>query len=358
MKVILLQTVLVDYRRDVLQRIISLLGADFHIFTGLEYFDSSLKTNVNLGQNQSPLRNNFFFGRRLLFQTGMWKPVLKADVVIFEMNPRIVSNWPLLLIRKFLGRRNVLWGHAWPRRGRLSRTSQARHLLWLLGDVVVVYTETQAKEVAEAAPHRRVIAAPNALYSKDVMNAESDCAKLKNIIYVGRLVRAKKPGLLIDAFVRAAKGLPPDSQLLLVGDGPLASDLKREAALTDLAERIIFKGHVADLNQLRELYGQSLVSVSPGYVGLSITQSFAFGVPMLIARDEPHSPEIEAARQGENCEYFESDSVGELAQVLIDFYRNARAWCAKRKGIAASCAEQYSAEHMADRIIEAVRGSY
>lgn len=44
-----------------------------------------------------------------------------------------------------------------------------------------------------------------------------------------------------------------------------------------------------------DVYANALVSVSPGYVGLSLTQSLSFGVPMLIAIDEAHVPEIDAA---------------------------------------------------------------
>ena len=98
-------------------------------------------------------------------------------------------------------------------------------------------------------------------------------------------------------------------------------------------------------------------SVSPGAVGLSIVQSTAFGVPMIVARDEPHGPEIEAAREGENSVLVESDSPAALAGALREMAAQRDRWSARRGEIAADCAARYSAEAMAERMLEAIRAA-
>ena len=354
MKVVLLQTAIGDYRQKVLDLLIDKLGRDFHVFAGPEYFDPSTKTRVSLGEHLSFVNNHFLPGKRFLFQTGMWVPVLKADVAILELNPRIFSVWLLLIFRKILNKKSVLWGHAWPRGGRHKRSDRVRNLMRQLGDAIVVYTETQARELKEEMPDKRIIAAPNALYPRNVMGTGPDLSKAKDFIYVGRLVPSKKPMLLLEAFASVADEMATNCNLIFVGDGPLRGNLESRSQELGLESRIIFKGHISDFERLRELYATSIASVSPGYVGLSITQSFAFGVPMIIARDEPHAPEIEAAVEGVNSQSFVSDSRSSLAKVLLTFAENKDLWVKRRASIASDCAERYSVELMAERILEAV----
>jgi glycosyltransferase involved in cell wall biosynthesis len=121
-----------------------------------------------------------------------------------------------------------------------------------------------------------------------------------------------------------------------------------------LAGRVSLTGHLDEVEVLRKIYARAFVSVSPGFAGLAITQSFAFGVPMLIADNEPHAPEIEAAAQGENCAFFASDDPAALAAGLLGFYRDRFTWIAKGPGIAATCASRYSVEVMAEGIVAAL----
>lgn len=352
-KIVLLQTAIGDYRQKVLDILVSDLGNNFYVMAGREYFDPTVKTGISLGARFSFAKNHFFLQRKLLFQTGIWRRALQADVLIMEMNPRIISVWCLLFLRKMFFKPTVLWGHAWPREGKYSRSDYVRHMLRSLGDVIIVYTETQASELRLRMPHKKIVAAPNALYSVKDMRA-SDSANIRDFIYVGRLVSTKKPSLLLKAWEMAIEELPTDSRLVFVGDGPEKTHLEKQVVEKRLQKRVIFTGHISDLEKLRALYANSLASVSPGYVGLSITQSFAFGVPMIIARDENHSPEIEAAVAEVNSHFFNSDSPEDLARVLVKIDKERDLWMKKRATIADDCISRYSAELMARRIIEAV----
>ena len=96
------------------------------------------------------------------------------------------------------------------------------------------------------------------------------------------------------------------------------------------------------------------MSVSPGYVGLSLTQSLWFGVPALIARDEPHAPEIEAAKPGMNAVFFDSDEPEALGKALVDAFERRDLWLERAPAIAEACVRRYSLESMVDAIVEVV----
>ena len=141
--------------------------------------------------------------------------------------------------------------------------------------------------------------------------------------------------------------MPKDTKLLIVGDGPEKKQLERFMLENNLNDRVNLLGHISDYNKLKELYHKSVVSVSSGYVGLSITQSFSFGVPMIISKNEPHSPEIEAAIENFNSLFFETDNIEDLGKRILEFYETDH-WknIEKRKEICNFCKENYSIEKM------------
>jgi glycosyltransferase involved in cell wall biosynthesis len=345
-----------DYRQVVMEQLCEALPGRFHVFAGPDSFAGDTQTKLELGDNLTIVKNHMLFGRRFLWQSGMWRDVLRADVAIMEFNPRVLSVWPLLLVRKLLRKRTVLWGHAWPRLGREANLLP-RAVMGRLADAIVVYTESQARELREFLPGKPVFAAPNALYSASNMDAACGHTTPTDFIYVGRLSPDKKPDLLLKAFIQAGDRLPRECGLIVVGDGSLRDQLMQTAKAEAGDRRIEFPGHVADQARLKELYARSLASVSPGYVGLSVTQSFSFGVPMIIARNEPHAPEIEAAIESKNCVTFDENDAGALADALVDVWNQRDKWTRARPEIVKDCAERYSVEVMVSGLLAGAFGN-
>jgi glycosyltransferase involved in cell wall biosynthesis len=349
--VVVVQTNLPDYRAGFFELLCRRLDSRLLLLSGEDDFAAHVQplTSVPYGRT----RNRFLAGRRLMWQSGVVWPVLRARVAVLIINPRLLSVWAALLLRKMLGRRTVLWGHAWPRRGRGTRSDHVRHIMRRLADTLIVYTETEAAELRACMPGADVVAAPNALYSLADLARADPSGRRRDFLCVGRLVPEKKPGLLLSAFLLARDRLPADVRLVFVGDGPLHDELV--AGAKGAADRIVFEGHVSELEKLAPAYADALATVSPGYVGLSLTQSLCFGVPMLIGRQEPHSPEIEAAVEGQNACFFESDSPEALASLLVSVFQQRDDWVARRRSIAEVARRAYTVEAMVERFISALR---
>lgn len=349
-KLVLLQTVATDYRKKLFDTLESNLNDDFILYAGENYFEESVKTDNTISYLHK-INNFYFFNRKFLFQFGMWKESVKSENLIMEMNPRILSNWILLLIRKSLGKKTILWGHAWPRNGKDSKSDKVRQWMRQLGDVIVTYTKTQSIELQKKMPHKKIVFAPNSLYYKNEMFVSSN-SDVNNIIYVGRLTTLKKPKILIEAYAKIVDQLPEDASLIIVGDGEEVERLNHLVKNLNLKNRVKLLGHIGDYNKLEELYSKALFSVSPGYVGLSITQSFGFGVPMLISKDENHSPEIEAVIEGENSLFFETDNIDNFGKEILHFYSKKEKWLNKRDSISEYCKVNYSIEAMAQTFLD------
>jgi glycosyltransferase involved in cell wall biosynthesis len=350
---ILLQTAIGDYRQNVLDIIIKTLGDNFEIITGKEYFETSLKTSIKSSCNLKIINNLFFFNRRALWQQQALAPCIKTKVLIMEGNPRIISSWLILFVRKLFFKKTILWMHAWPRSGRNSKSDKIRHLLRKLADTIVVYTETQASDLKQIMPNTKIIAAPNAVISKLDMRSNPSVVP-NSFFWCGRLVESKKPMLAINAFIQCMDQLPKDCYLYIAGDGPLKQKIEEIISSNGLESRIILLGHVSDSLRLANYYDNSIASISSGYVGLSITQSFSYGCPMIISRNENHAPEIEAAVENINCQFFETDNISSLSQVLINFYHQKHDWILKRDNIVTNCKNNYCVELMASRLLTAI----
>jgi glycosyltransferase involved in cell wall biosynthesis len=352
---LVLQTVSPDYRQAVWRALMEHTTGSVLILAGARYFDPSIVTRHEIGVPLHQVGSRYFLMRRVLIQRLPFGLLLSAQDVIAELNPRILTTWMLLCMRRLLRRRTVLWGHAFSRIGRPAHADWIRQLMRHLANTIVVYTENEREALASRMPHKDIVVAPNGLLSTVDMVARSSSPAPRDFIYVGRLIKEKRPDLLVEAFVRAIDSLASNCRLLLVGDGPLRDSLEGLVAKSGAEGRVRFCGHVGRVQELRDLYGTALAGVSPGYAGLSITQSFGFGVPMIIADREPHSPEIEAADPTTNCVFFTAGSAFSLASVLIAVDHDAAMWLERSENISQACRSRYSAEGMAAGLLDACR---
>lgn len=343
---IILQTVSPDYRAKFYAHLYSRLGNNFILYSGDRYFQKAIKSDISIKRIR--VHNFFFLKRKVLFQAGVfWKEVFTKGIIVIELNPRIISNWAFLILRRFFGLKTYVWGHVWPRKGPNYYSENIRFRMQRLASGTITYTATQKKELLKKHPKLKAFTAPNSLFfEKEHMFSKTLPEEIKNIIYVGRLTPEKKPFFLLKSIHKLLLKHDTDIKLIIVGDGPEANKIKEYILIHHLSDHVYLKGHISNNDELRKLYKNALFSVSPGYVGLSITQSFAFGVPMLISRDENHSPEIEAAKEELNATFFETDNGNDLVNKVKEMFLNKNQLIQYRKDILDHCKNKYSIEKM------------
>lgn len=323
-------------------------GEDFQIYAGDADFGGSPISTSAAWESFERVENHFLMGGRFLWQKGCFRNLLNAEETILNSNMRMLSNNVLLILRKMMGRRTVLWGHA---EGQSGFAATLRGLYLRFCDGFIAYTESQADFMRSRYPFLKVWVAANSCVSvQDCRPVEASLDEVNSFLYVGRLVEKKKVRLLLDAFIEGVTSgvLNNDIRLVFVGDGAERSSLENRVRESGLLDRVEFVGHISNIEELRGYYARAICSVSPGYVGLSATQSFSFGVPMLIARDEFHSPEIEACQEGFNAQFFESNNTVQLALMLKKMLEDKSIWLEKRGEISNWTRSKYSFEVMAD----------
>lgn len=275
---------------------------------------------ATLGIARWPLHNAALRlgGREIVaFQSGMI-PAINAtdpDVIIAEFNLRIVSNLLLWMIARYRRRPLILWGHGFGKSG--GAVSRRLRLFFAHSAAAMIfYGKHQRDEFASAGVDpKKLFVARNTIDIDPVVRLakRSGWGERHRIIVVGRVLREKKVDVTIKAFAQAHQDLPATTVLTIIGDGPETGRLRQLAQRLGIAKRVEFTGALYVEPQIAQYFNEALVSVSSGYVGLGIIHSFAYGVPMLIAREEPHSPEIEALEDGRNGLFFPSNDPSILA---------------------------------------------
>jgi glycosyltransferase involved in cell wall biosynthesis len=113
-------------------------------------------------------------------------------------------------------------------------------------------------------------------------------------ICVRRLVARMGIDGLLDAWEQIAGGLPPGSQLLLVGDGQLRDSLVARVARAPLAGRVRILGRISD-EELVQAYRAADVAVVPSVAlegfGLVVPEAAACGTPSIVS-DAGGLPEV------------------------------------------------------------------
>jgi glycosyltransferase involved in cell wall biosynthesis len=346
--IVLYTAVLPAYRRYCLELVGEQLGGRWVAFAGAEHLDASVRTDLP-PHLYTAVANHRWLGGRLLFQWGHWREALDAATAVVDLNPRSVTAWLLLLLRKIMRRRTLVWGHLDPRKGSAARSARLRTVMRELADGCIVYSYESGRRLRAAGPSTKVWVAPNALYPKRFL-AAAEGADRRVILYVGRLESVKKPGLLLDAFARVAD-VRPEWDLLMVGEGGLRDELSAKVKSMGLSDRVRFPGAIHEVTALASVYASAHCSVSPSGVGLALTQSLGFGVPMVIADGDDHGPEVEMAQLGVSV-FFERDSAAALAAALqspVMFMDTSQ-----RGALVEYVKIHYSADAMAQGIVDAV----
>ncbi|WP_305966985.1 glycosyltransferase [Marinobacter salsuginis] len=100
---------------------------------------------------------------------------------------------------------------------------------------------------------------------------------------VSRLDSVKNQSMMIRAFLRFVERYP-DSYLLIVGDGPERKSLGDQAAMSGVADRIIFTGYIEHpARYMGAMNGFLLSSFTEG-TSMTLLEAMSLGVPSVVTR--------------------------------------------------------------------------
>ena len=283
-----------------------------------------------------------YFGRSDTNMVQNIFPVLvrfKPAIIISEFALGYLSFWFLYLLKPFFGYKLAVWSHGVGNKEMLRPFSSLRSRIELAVlrnvDAVLLYSHQRRQMItARLGDAPGFFVAPNTLDTERLERIYKKMASIGkeeikrklgytnrfNLIYVGRLLRNKRIGLLLETFELLSPRF--DVGLHIIGDGPektLVEEYKKKLPSIHAYGSIFEEEGLA-----RHIFGADLI-VNPGYVGLSIVHAFAYGTPMITCKTTEqgpfHSPEIEYLRHGQNGLFCDS-SASSLADEITGLLSN------------------------------------
>lgn len=244
----------------------------------------------------------------------------------------VLASRGLSLCRVVSTRHGMGATRAAAQRGSRSYSWRDNRLEWFYGksmaftDVVATVCETALHEFAQRpdVPATKLVAIPNGIRvdkfhpasaeARQRLHAALELAPGTRLAgFVGRLTWAKDHATMIRAFRRVQERLP-ETVLVLIGDGPLKSELMELAAAEGIAHHVLFLGDRSDIPEL--LSGLDLFvmsSVTEGY-SIALLEACASGLPIVATKVGGNA---EIVREGVSGNLVPERDPVELANAIV-----------------------------------------
>ena len=145
-----------------------------------------------------------------------------------------------------------------------------------------------------------------------------------NFIFVGRLSPEKNVGLLVRAFAKVKKklGKSKDWGLIIVGDGPLRTELEKLTINLNIMDSVYFVGGKSWKDVIR-FYAASDVLILPSVSepwGLVVNEAMVCGLPVVVSKRAGSYYDL--VKEGENGFGFDPYDQKELEKIMSKFINN------------------------------------
>lgn len=227
----------------------------------------------------------------------------KYDIVISLFDVRWVNILFHMLFRKS-DAFHILWG-AWVTNSSIANKMRGYFLKKSSANVFYTYEALNDFSFLEI-PTEKMFVANNTFDVGVRVKSYKDDSKFR-VLFVGSLDERKENDVLIRAFSNIKGQLPENIVLTFVGNGDQSAYLENLALELELGNRIEFLGRINEPEMLRNVYSESIVSVSYGQAGLSVLQSLGYGVPFLTKVNAISGGEKSNIKDGLNSVFCDDD---------------------------------------------------
>ena len=291
------------------------------------------KLEIGLTDSKTEIvKGYWFFDKFLIWQSGILKICIndKFDSIVFLGEMNILSNWIGALICRIRRKRVFFWSHGFY--GNESSLKYFfRKLFYKIANEHIVYENRGRNLIINSGfKSQNVHIIYNSLdYKKQKLLFEKLNKREKNsftffanstlpvFIYIGRLIESKK----VDQLITAIKNINTPNQicnLLIVGSGPHEQKLKGLAKNEIISKTIHFYGACYDENIISNLIFNSICTVSPGNIGLTVINSFSYGTPAITHNNfENQMPEVEVIVENETGFFFNENNINSLEKKML-----------------------------------------
>ncbi len=371
-KVIILERIFTFYRKPVFD----LIGqkVDLKVLHGKN--NSGIKS---ISTNYSELIPSFQYTKNEtntllfpIFKTLRFQP----EIVISDFALGMLNLPFIILTCKIANIKFVFWSHGYNRKTgfRPEKKWIDRYRLFLLriADANIVYGYEDKEILQKYINKEKIFVAQNTIDTstfigirnqlesegKLSINKRLDIQHKFNIVFISRILKDKKPDLLIEIYEILKNKYNIIIGVHFIGDGELLQDIKEEVQSKSYGNDFYFHGAVHDPVKSGELLYISDIMVMPGYLGLSVNHSFCFDCPVISFKEidgyPSHSPEVENVINNKTGFLIEEHTATAMAEAIRTILENDALMLEMRKNIRNIIENKLTLDRMVNGVIDCI----
>ena len=295
---------------------------------------------------------NFYSLKGFYFQKKLLSLTREYDVIVgmFDLKWPFIWSLPLFLKKD---QRFLLWGIGVSTENGLDKNKKLDfirfHIAKLAAGVIFYSNYPLKKYIDRGFNSNELFVGNNTIkcdYKIDIHKRE-----FNKILFFGSLTKRKRVDILIDAYSIIKEKTDTSIYLEIVGNGPEKVILENYVIKKGLKNSVRFLDSIYDQKKKLNIFNNAICTVSPGQAGLSVLESFSFGVPFVTSSDAITGGERFNIIEGETG--FFVDDTDSLAYLLMRLIKN-KSYIRK---ISENCFNYYweksQIKHMAEGFIKA-----
>jgi glycosyltransferase involved in cell wall biosynthesis len=245
--------------------------------------------------------------------------------------------------------------------------------LWKKADSLITYSNSDRELlIKHNIPTSKIFIAYNTIDTNKYLKIRDDFERIGiseckrklnfthnfNLVFIGRLLKEKKPELLLDVLKELKNKGINSVAIHFVGEGEMLPILKAQSSLINHSSDVFFHGAIYDDIITGEILFSSDLMIMPGYVGLSVNHSFCFNCPVVTFAGTnsnfAHSPEIEYLINNKTGFVIEDDSIESLVNSIEVYLTSPEIQHKMKREIKYMIENVCSIEKMSEGIINAI----
>lgn len=244
-----------------------------------------------------------------------------SDIVVHMQNIRLLNLW-LLTLNPFKKFKLVHWGIGMSSAKGLdlrpNLISRARAFLSRFASAIVLYSDYPLPLFPKSV-HRKIFVANNTVFNPLMANYSSE--KKSSFLFIGTLNKRKGLDDLLISFSEVINAVPDDDLYLnIIGEGEEKARLEKRSHELGVKQHVRFLGRISTPEEKQIYFKQAIASISPKQAGLSVLESFSYGVPFIAYEKAISGGEHLNIKNGENG--YLVDSQKELTTRMQKLYQD------------------------------------
>lgn len=246
----------------------------FRIISGIYY---SITTKFDLES-----RNSFVYSC-----SDFWQDSLPACILKYRYSKlKLIGSFYLAAPNPFIGFNEVGKAKIPSIKSIIYFLQQQPifHLFKKYAEYIFVTSVPDAKRFPAQNSHNKVIIVKGGVDIKKVnlwKNTFGNLPKIYDAVFLGRFHQQKGVLELVSIWKEVLKILP-DAKLIMIGDGPLMNDVKRQIEINKMQNNVLLTGYLFDGEQKYRTFAQSKLVVHPAVYdsgGMAAAEAMAWGLP-------------------------------------------------------------------------------